>query len=342
MIPGIEVEDEELERLLQHFTLPERQFLPTNTKKAKVLVLAGPTAVGKSALAIQIARLVGGQVVSADSMQVYRGMDIGTAKPSMAEREEIPHHLIDIRDVSQKFHVAEFYEEATSAIRRIIDEGAVPIVAGGTGFYLHALLYGPPSGPASDPAVRRAIEAEMDEKGPLPLFERLKEKDPLYASSITRSDRHKIVRALEIMQLSGKRVSDFSASAGGCADKYNFRCWFLHLPKEQLYSRIEARCDKMIDAGLIEEVERLKEQGLEQNETASQAIGYRQVLDYLASSQDEEAHRHLVREFKQASRRYAKRQFTWFRKEPLFRWLDLSRFQLELATELILQDLELS
>ncbi len=339
---GLTFEDKELQILLNRFTLPEKQKLAPRSKKKKIIIIAGPTAVGKSQMSLLIAKAMGGEIISADSMQVYRGMDIGTAKTSLAEREKIHHHLIDSRDLDETFNVVEYYQESCQAIKEILDKGAVPIVVGGTGFYIHSLIYGPPSGPPSDPHLRKMLEEEMDSKGTQIMFDKLKELDPNYATSITQKDRHKIVRALEIISLTRQKVSDLPPVSSDNADQYDFRCWFVYMPKEALYQRIEMRCDKMIADGFVEEVKRLEKEGLSKNSTASQAIGYRQCLEYLTSPQSQEDWDHFMQAFKQASRRYAKRQFTWFRKEPLFRWLNIENLSMENAAELIIQDYELS
>jgi tRNA dimethylallyltransferase len=339
---GLTFEEKELQILLTHFTLPQKDKLIPRSKKKKIIVIAGPTAVGKTQLSLIIAKAIGGQVIVADSMQVYRGMDIGTAKASLAEREKVPHHLIDSRDLDETFNVVEYYQESSQAIKEILDKGAVPIIVGGTGFYIHSLIYGPPSGPPSDPKLRKSLEDEMDSKGTEVMYEKLKAIDPDYAFTITQHDRHKIVRALEIISISQKKVSELLPTTSENSDLYDFRCWFLYMPKESLYPRIEMRCDKMISEGFVEEVKRLEKEGLSKNSTASQAIGYRQCLEYLQSPQSQEDWDRFIETFKQASRRYAKRQFTWFRKEPLFRWLNIDKMTPEMAAEMIIQDYELS
>ena len=339
---GLTFEDKELQVLLTHFTLPQKKKVIPRSQKKKIIVIAGPTSVGKTQLSLIIAKAIGGQIIAADSMQVYRGMDIGTAKASHEERGKVPHHLIDSRDLDETFNVVEYYNEACQAIKEILDKGAVPIIVGGTGFYIHSLIYGPPSGPPSDPDLRKTLEGEMDSKGTQIMFDKLKDLDPEYALTITQKDRHKIVRALEIMTLTRKKVSDLPPVTSDNADLYDFRCWFIYMPKESLYPRIEMRCDKMISDGFLEEVKRLENEGLSKNSTASQAIGYRQCLEYLHSPQTQEDWDHFVQSFKQASRRYAKRQFTWFRKEPLFRWLNIDKMTAEMAAEMIIQDYELS
>ncbi len=245
--------------------------------------------------------------------------------------------MIDIRDLNQSFNVVDYYEESMRVIQEVHGRGRIPIVVGGTGFYLHALLYGPPSGPPSIASVREQLEQEWDADGAETLWRRLQEFDVEYARTITKNDKQKIVRALEIIAISGKKVSDFLISSIE-PQKYNFRCWFLYMPKEILYRRIEQRCDEMLAQGFLEEVQCLEKQGLRNNSSASQAIGYRQCLEFLSSPRSQGDWDHLVSSFKQASRRYAKRQFTWFRKETLFRWLHREEFSLQRAAEIILQD----
>ncbi len=339
---GVLSQDKELQELISHFTLPLKSKIPPKTKRKKVIVISGPTAVGKTPLSLLVASVLGGEIVSADSMQVYRNMDIGTAKVSHADRAKVPHHLIDIRDITESFNVMDFYMEAMQAIEGTLARNHVPIVVGGTGFYLHSLLSGPPSGPPSVRQVRTNLEDEMNEKGVNVLYERLKNLDPDYAGKITRSDRQKIIRALEIISLTNKKVSDFSIHSNANQESYDFRCWFVYMPKEILYPKVDLRCEKMIGEGLVEEVKGLQQRGLEKNMSASQAIGYRQCLDFLHSVQSEEDWSIFVDSFKKASRRYAKRQFTWFRKEPLFRWLNIDNISFENAAEMLIQDYEQS
>ncbi|MFS8563780.1 MAG: tRNA (adenosine(37)-N6)-dimethylallyltransferase MiaA [Rhabdochlamydiaceae bacterium] len=295
---------------------------------------------GKTQLSLMIARAIGGEIVSADSMQVYRGMDIGTAKVTPAERGSIRHHLIDSRDLDETFNVVEFYSEAMQAFREIFARDHVPIVVGGTGFYIHSLIYGPPCGPASVPEVREKLEQEVDVLGLLAMYERLKKLDAEYAATITFRDRHKIVRALEIITLTNQKVSFFE-KACHISHEYDFRCWFVYTPKEVLYPKIEARCEQMLTNGFVQEVKQLDQEGLRNNTTAAQAIGYRQCLDFLKTPQTVEDWTQFVDLFKQASRRYAKRQFTWFRKEELFRWIDIGTMGFDHTAEMIIQDYEL-
>ncbi|MBS3904097.1 MAG: tRNA (adenosine(37)-N6)-dimethylallyltransferase MiaA [Simkania sp.] len=321
---------------------PLKKRLGEAKRKKKVLVIAGPTAVGKTAVSLRLAEMLGGQIISADSMQVYRGMDIGTAKVSLEERARIPHYLIDIRNINESFNVAQFCNEAHRALRLILQEGAAPLVVGGTGFYIRAFIYGPPSGPPSVPGVRQKIEMELDQLGPVALYDKLKTLDPDYASRITAFDRHKIVRGLEIISITGLKVTEFTACSPEQTEEYDFRCWFLYKPLEVLYKTIEERCDTMIEKGLLSEIKGLIAKGLRGNTSAIQAIGYRQCVEFLDSAQTPEDWALCLREFKKASRHYARRQFTWFRREPLFRWLDMSTRSIEDAAEMIAQDFEVN
>lgn len=336
------IEKEEIERIFLGFALEAQKQITSNLQKPKkkAIVISGPTASGKSAFALSLAEQIGGEIISADSMQVYRGMDIGTAKASKEDRERVPHHLLDIREITESFNVVDFYYEARHCCQQVLAREGIPIIVGGSGFYLHSLLYGPPSGPPSVPELRKALEDEIEKLGSDILYERLKGLDPQYASTITKNDKQKIVRALEILTLTGKKVSKLAWKGRRKSLNYNFRCWFLYRPKENLYKRIDDRCEKMLEDGFLEEVEKLDKLGLRTNSSASQAIGYRQALDFLQTKKTKADYRHFVDSFKQASRNYAKRQFTWFRREPIFRWLDLDLHDQEVAQEMIRQDYE--
>jgi tRNA dimethylallyltransferase len=340
---GISCELEEIERIYLGLALEaEKQLVPNLQKpKKKVIVIAGPTAVGKSAFAIELAKLLHGEIISADSMQVYRGMDIGTAKLPLSERQEIPHHLIDIRDVRDVFNVVDFYYEARHLCQEIIARGSVPIVVGGSGFYLHSLIYGPPSGPPSVLELRKNLEEELKLEGVDAMYEKLKQLDPQYAATITKGDKQKIIRAIEIIKLTGKKVSKLSWKSRRKPQNYEFHCWFLYKPKDHLYRQIDKRCEKMLQDGFLDEVSQLESQGLRENTSAAQSIGYRQALDYLETKGTKEDYKSFVEKFKQSTRNYAKRQLTWFRKEPTFRWLDLCLHDFEVAVDMVIQDYHL-
>ncbi len=310
----------------------------SGTKPQKIILIAGPTGCGKTDLSLTLAELVKGEIISADSMQVYRGMDIGTAKVSQEDQGRIPHHLIDIRHIQESFNVVDFYFEARQCIDSILARNRVPIIVGGSGFYFRTLLYGPPSGPPSIQEVRDALEEEMEHHGHEAMYARLKEVDPVYAATITSKDRHKVIRALEIVTLTGEKVSNNQWKRTEPLPDFDFHSWFIHRPREVLYPIIEARCEHMLEGGLVDEVKELLKHGLKMNPSACQAIGYRQCLDFLETSQSKEEYIKFVRKFKTASRHYAKRQFTWFRKEPIFRWLNVDLHDLETAAEMIAQE----
>jgi len=305
-----------------------------------VVVLSGPTGVGKTRLALQLAKALPVEIVSADSMQVYRGMDIGTAKASCAEQRSVRHHLLDIRHVTERYSVYDFFQDAQAACMEIIGRGKVPILCGGTGFYLHAFLYGPPIGPTPNPDLRRSLETEIELLGAEPLFERLTVADPAYASTITSNDRQKIVRALEIMHLTGKRVSELPWGRRDPLDHFRYLCWFLHRPRSSLYPILDARCDRMLEEGLLEEVQRLDNEGLRENSSAAQAIGYRHCLEYLDGSGSQGDYEEFIQRFRRDSHRYAKRQFTWFRRESLFQWVDVSSADFDLLADGLVQEIQ--
>ncbi|MFN0065211.1 MAG: tRNA (adenosine(37)-N6)-dimethylallyltransferase MiaA, partial [Chlamydiales bacterium] len=307
-------------------------------KIGKIILIAGPTAVGKSALSLHLAQMLKGEIISCDSMQVYRGMDIGTAKVPEEEQNRIPHHLLDVRQIHENFNIVDFYYEARHCADAILARNHVPILVGGSGFYFRSFIYGPPSGPPSIPDMRQALEDEMKNLGAEAMYLRLKELDHTYAKTITVNDKQKIIRALEIIILTGERVSSLRWQRDHPLPDYDYHCWFLHRPRKQLYQAIEARCEQMLECGLIDEVKELDKQGIRLNSSASQAIGYRQCLDYLDTNQTQEDYKTLVKEFKKASRQYAKRQFTWFKKEPIFQWLDVDVHDLEIAAEMIVGD----
>lgn len=325
---------------------PLCELSPTVTSeqqpKKKVLVISGPTGCGKTVLSIELAKKMGGEIISADSMQVYKGMDIGTAKASAQQLQEVPHYLIDTRDISEPFNVVDFFHEARASLNHILQKPKIPIVVGGSGFYIRTLIYGPPKGPSSDPVLRKELEDRMEKLGPENLFEQLKAKDPIYAETITVHDRQKIIRALEIITLTGKKVSDLDWKQSTQDLDFDFRCWFLYRPRETLYPIIESRCDDMLNMGFFDEVRKLLAMGLEDNPSASQSIGYRHAMDFLNSEQRPEDKELFEKAFKQSSRRYAKRQFTWFRNEPIFRWLNLDQHDPETSMDMILKDYYLS
>lgn len=338
------VESQEIERIFFGLALEAQREIPAKLQrsKKKVIILAGPTGTGKSDFALQFCSKNSGEIISGDSIQVYKGMDIGTAKPTVQEQQLLPHHLINIREVWENYNVVDFYYEARHACQQVIAHENIPVIVGGSGFYIHSLLYGPPSGPPSVPELRKSLEEEMERLGSDVLYQRLAQLDEEYARTITNHDKQKIVRALEIITLTNKKVSKLSWKGRRKPLNYDFRCWFLHRPKEILYPRIEKRCEKMLEAGFLDEVQGLIDKGIEQNSSACQAIGYRQALEFLKGKQTKADYEKFVEAFKLASRHYAKRQMTWFRREPLFRWVDLEMHDPEVVMDLIEQDYEQS
>lgn len=331
---------EEIQRLLTASKTPKEQYkeVPNDTgMKPAVIVIAGPTAVGKSEFAMKLAQLLSGEIVSADSMQVYRGMDIGTAKPSIRDREKVLHHLIDIRDVTDPLNVALFAEHANESIASCIARGKVPIVVGGSGFYIQAIMQGPPPGPSADPFIRAHLESEVERLGTEYLYQELLKQDPEYAKTISCGDRQKIVRAFEIMILTQCKVSQLRWAKGeNC--KYRFCPFFFHRQREDLYKRINLRCEEMLSMGFLHEVTNMVDNGLLENPSAMQAIGYRQALDFLKTARRVEDYEFFLAEFKKASRHYAKRQFTWFRKQNDFLWLDLGVYTTQQLIDLIFEE----
>lgn len=287
------------------------------------LAVVGPTASGKSALALALAERFGGEIVSCDSMQVYRGMDIGTAKPTAGERGRVPHHLIDILDPDEPFSAADYGEEAASVAEAVLSRGRLPIFCGGTGLYLSAALTGRHAdAPPSDPTLRAELsERGGTEEGRRELYGELSRVDPASAAATHPNNLRRVVRALEIYRLTGKPKSVFDRESRERDARFDCLSIGLDFPdRRELYARIDRRVDRMMEEGLFTEAKTLWERGyLAPGTTAGQAIGYRQFLScFTGDSTPEEA----AEEIKLATRRYAKRQLTWFRAQPGIVWLD--------------------
>ena len=279
-------------------------------KRGEPLYICGPTAVGKSAVAIELAKRVGGEIISVDSMQVYRGMDIGTAKPTVEEQRKAAHHLIDVADLTENFDAAKFVKLAKAAEEKI----RFPIYCGGTGLYFNALLHGLGEAPASDPEVRR----ELEEMGLGQLLEELRKKDPKCFEAIDRSNPRRVVRALEVIRITGK---PFSKQRGEWKE-IKARIVGFEMERATLHERIERRVDEMFARGLVEETRGLLQHGLRENRTASQALGYKQVIEHLDGARDLEETIELV---KAKTRQFAKRQLTWFRGQLPVEWIKVER-----------------
>ncbi|TDD34369.1 tRNA (adenosine(37)-N6)-dimethylallyltransferase MiaA [Nonomuraea terrae] len=275
-----------------------------------VIAVVGPTAAGKSDLAVDIALRLGGECVNADSMQLYRGMDIGTAKLTPAEMRGVPHHLFDVWDVTVTASVAEYQKLA----RAVIDAVGVPVLVGGSGLYVRAAI-DDLEFPGTDAEIRARLEAELTEVGPGPLHERLRERDPAAAAAILPTNGRRIVRALEVIELSGR---PFTATMPTYEAVYPSVQIGLEVPRPELDERIAVRVERMWRAGLVEEVRTLLERGLAQGRTASRALGYAQVIRFLEGEwSEEQAFAETVR----LTRRFARRQESWFRRDPRVCWL---------------------
>lgn len=284
----------------------------------RVIAVLGPTAAGKSELALRLAEDAGGEIINADSMQLYTGMDIGTAKLSGAGRRGVPHHLLDVWDVRYPANVAEYQRLARATIAEVAGRGRVPILVGGSGLYLRAAL-DELDFPGTDPAVRTRLEQELDRTGPGPLHERLARLDPAAARGILPSNGRRIVRALEVIEVSGR---PFTATLPRYESVYPAVHLGLRVPRAELDERIATRVDRMWQAGFVAEVRRLEQAGLRAGRTASRALGYQQVLRFLAGEwTEQQARAETVR----ATRRFARRQEAWFRRDPRVCWLDAGR-----------------
>lgn len=292
--------------------------------KKPIVVLTGPTAVGKTELSIQLAKAIGGEIISADSMQVYKYMDVGSAKITPEEMDGVRHYLVDELEPFDEFHVVKFQEYAKKYLNEIYAHGKIPIIAGGTGFYIQALLNDIDfTEQESDSAYRKELEALAEEHGNQYLHDRLKEVDPESAEAIHPNNRKRVIRALEFFQETGGKISEHNAKEQMRTSPYNFAYFVLNDERSHLYKRIDARVDKMIEDGLEAEVRRLKEMGCTKDMVAMQGIGYKEMLSYLDSSYSLEEAVYII---KRETRHFAKRQITWFKRERDVIWLNKNEF----------------
>ena len=293
-------------------------------EKKPLIILTGPTAVGKTELSLRLAKEVGGEIVSADSMQVYRGMDIGSAKLPKEEQQGIPHHLLDLCGPEEDFNVVRFQKEAKAAMEGIWQRGHIPILTGGTGFYIQAVLYDIDfTEQEADSALRLALEEEAKEKGPEALHERLKALDPASALAIHPNNIKRVIRALEYAGLTGEAISKHNEEERQKESPYRFVYLVLNRPRPELYRRIDERVDKMMEDGLLDEVKALYESGCRKDFVSMQGLGYKQLLSCLEGECSlEEA----VRVIKRDTRHFAKRQLTWFRREKTVTWVNRDEF----------------
>jgi tRNA dimethylallyltransferase len=296
-----------------------------------LLVLLGPTGTGKSRLAVLVAERIGGEIIGCDALQVYRGFDAATAKPSADERARIPHWLVDVADPRRDYSLADYVREADAAIAAVRSRGGAPVVVGGTGMYLRGLLKGVVAAPARDDVLRVRLRALAARFGPARLHRWLERRDPSSAARVQPSDTQRIVRALELAVVSGPTWSDRLAIGGTWSrpdERYASVKFGLDLDRVSHRERVAARVDRFFASGLVAEVDRLLDQGVPEAANAFKAIGYREVLRARLGGRDPRAEREAI---VLATRRYAKRQRTWFRREPGVVWLDASRDPGELA-----------
>lgn len=289
--------------------------------KKPILIIAGPTAVGKTDASILLAQELGAEIVSADSMQIYRGMDIGTAKPTKTQRKLIYHHLIDIVEPDQPYSVGDYLRDARTTIDGILSSGGTPIVVGGTGLYIRALTRGLFHGPPADLELREQLLQRESTGEAGTLYSDLVKVDPESAIKIHPNDLRRTIRALEVYHLKDRKLSDFQREHAFQDRPYTFRLLFLVRGRQELYLRIEQRVEQMLTEGLEAEVKVLKDRGLSPDLSSLQGLGYKHFMDFfLGKTSREEA----VALLKRDTRRYAKRQFTWFRREPDARWVDIT------------------
>ncbi len=284
-----------------------------------IICVVGPTASGKTALSVALAKALGGEVISADSMQLYRGMDVGTAKVTPEEMDGIPHHMIDVADPWESFSAARYVEMADPILRDILRRGKTAIIAGGTGLYVDALIAGRTFAPYPETGRRQALEQEAEELGMEHMLSRLKAVDPDSAARLHPADRKRIIRALEVYEETGKTITQHNLETKALPDSYQ-PVWIglTYEPRQQLYNRIDLRVDKMLEQGLLEEIRGLLDRGTPRECTAMQAIGYKEFLPVLDGTMPLET---AVEQVKQGSRRYAKRQLTWFRRNSKVHWI---------------------
>ncbi|MCB2292124.1 tRNA (adenosine(37)-N6)-dimethylallyltransferase MiaA [Clostridium algoriphilum] len=292
-----------------------------------LFILAGPTAVGKTEISIKLSQKLNGEIISADSMQIYKYMNIGSAKISKQEMRGVPHHLVDIIEPSEEFSVAEFKERAESAIEEITNKNKLPMIVGGTGFYINSLIYNYSFADTNkDEIYREYLTKLADEKGKEYVHNLLKEIDEEAFNKLYPNDLKRVIRALEVYKVSGKPMSGFSQEQNILDIPYNVHYFVLNMDRQKLYNRINRRVDIMMEHNLIDEVIKLKEMGYTSDMQSMKGIGYKEILYYL---NDEISLTEAVEMIKQGSRNYAKRQLTWFRKDSRVNWVNKDEFNNE-------------
>jgi tRNA dimethylallyltransferase len=282
----------------------------------RILVLVGPTASGKTAVGVELAHILAGEIISADSRQVFRHLDIGTAKPTVEERRGVPHHFIDLLPPDADFCAGTFGVEGRKVIAEISGRGGLPIVVGGSGLYIQSLIDGFFEGPGADREYRRFLEERLAREGIAPLLEELRQRDPVAASRIDPTKPRRILRALEVFHLTGRPISELQKEKP--LIPFQSAQFGLDVPRSDLYRNIDKRCDSMLKRGLMREVEALEKRGYTDALNALNTVGYREAFAYRRGAISYEE---MVRLFKQNSRHYAKRQLTWFRRDGRIRWV---------------------
>ncbi|HHZ01856.1 MAG TPA: tRNA (adenosine(37)-N6)-dimethylallyltransferase MiaA [Tissierellia bacterium] len=287
----------------------------------KIIVIVGPTAVGKTYVSVELAKKLNTEIISADSMQIYRGMDVGTAKITEEEKQGIKHHMIDLVNPDEDYSVSDFKRDAEEIIDRLLIEGKIPIVVGGSGLYINSLIYDLDFGKAkSDEKIRKYYYSYYKEHGEDALYEKLLKIDPESAKKIHKNNVKRVIRALEVFHLTGKKFSQLSTNIRKGSSKYNCIIIGLSMERELLYERINERVDEMLSQGLVEEVSNLLEKGYSKNLVSMRGIGYKEIVEYLEGTMDfEEA----VNILKRNTRRFAKRQYTWFLKDKNIKWFSM-------------------
>lgn len=304
-----------------------------------LIILTGPTAVGKTTLSIRLAKAIGGEIISADSMQVYHRMDIGSAKITKEEMMGIPHHLIDVLEPDEEFNVTVFQKLAKAAVEEIYSRGNIPIVAGGTGFYIQALLNDIDfTENGEDTSIRDELEALAKEKGAEHLHGMLLAIDPESAEQIHANNIKRVIRAIEYYRQTGERISEHNKREREKASPYDFLYYVVNTDRDILYQRIDQRVDEMMEQGLVQEVKELKDSGCTRNMVSMQGLGYKEILDYL---QGECTLTEAVYLLKRDTRHFAKRQITWFKRERDVKWLNLPDFNndLDKVLETMIQEI---
>ena len=305
--------------------------------KKKILVIGGPTAVGKTELSIELAKRLNGEIISADSMQIYKYMDIGSAKVSKEEMNGVVHHLIDVVDPSENFSVADYKEQGEKAIKEIISRGKLPIIVGGTGLYINSLTCNMNFTEAEkDEEYRKELDKLANEHGNNYIHEMLKDIDPISYKEIHANNRKRVIRALEVYKLTGKPFSSYNAGDDFYNSEYDIYYYVLTMDREKLYNRINLRVDIMMEKGLLNECIKLKEMGYTSSMQSMQGIGYKEILYYL---EGDVKLQEAINMIKQGSRNYAKRQLTWFRRDPRVTFLDKDKLSYVEILEKVIGDI---